>query len=102
MEIIALKDKDWDFGLTASPVLQTAKLLQRISYAIKRPFYSGADTVAPAIIRMERKPAIKAYSMDVAPDWSQRKYWDFFIMPEVSALLPKDSIKDRLVMPIKF
>jgi len=39
--------------------------------------------------------------MDVAPDWSQRKYWDFFIMPEVSALLPKDSIKDRLVMPIK-
>ena len=45
MEIIALKDKDWNFGLRASPVLQTAKLLQRISYAIKRPFYSGADTV---------------------------------------------------------
>ena len=46
MEIIALKDKDWDFGLTASPVLlKTAKLRQRINYAIKRPFYSGADTV---------------------------------------------------------
>jgi len=45
VEIIALKDKDWNFGLTASPVLQTAKLLQRISCAIKRPFYSGADTV---------------------------------------------------------
>jgi len=28
--------------------------------------------------------------MDVAPNWSQRKYWDFFIMPEVSALLPKE------------
>ena len=44
MEIIALKDKDlelWFEGLARS----SAKLLQRISYAIKRPFYSGADTV---------------------------------------------------------
>ena len=57
--------------------------------------------LTPAIIRMERNPAIKAYSMDVAPDWSQRRCWNFFIMPEVSALLPKDSLKDWLVMPIK-